>query len=158
MSFDDLVSGVDYPMFIVTATADGEHAGCLVGFATQASIDPPRLLVLLSKQNDTLRVANDATSLVVHFLTMENQDLATLFGEESGDWTDKFDRCAWSAGPDGAAVLDGVGGWMAGRILDRLDVGDHVAHLLEPTEAKVVSEGQPLMFHTVRDLDPGHPA
>jgi flavin reductase (DIM6/NTAB) family NADH-FMN oxidoreductase RutF len=156
--FEELVSGIDYPMFIVTATADGAHAGCLVGFVTQASIDPPRLLVLLSKANETRRVAKQATSLVVHFLTTDNRDLATLFGEESGDWTDKFDRCSWSVGPDGTSVLDGVRGWVAGRILDRIDAGDHVAHLIEPIQSEVVSEGASLTFQAVRDMDPGHPA
>ena len=43
--FHALVSGCDYPMFIVTAAAGADRDGCLVGFACQASIDPARLLV-----------------------------------------------------------------------------------------------------------------
>ena len=43
--FGSFVSGLDYPMFVVTAAADGRRAGCLVGFTSQVSIDPPRLLV-----------------------------------------------------------------------------------------------------------------
>jgi flavin reductase (DIM6/NTAB) family NADH-FMN oxidoreductase RutF len=156
--FHDLVSGIDYPMFIVTTSAEGEHAGCLVGFVTQASVNPPRLLVMLSKQNDTLRVASAATSLVAHFLTADNHDLATLFGEESGAWTDKFTQCAWSDGPAGTRVLAGVRGWVAGRIIERFDGGDHVGHLLEPTAAEVTGDGRPLTFQAVRDMDPGHPA
>ena len=43
--FNDLVGGLDYPMFIATARSErGERAGCLVGFATQCSIDPSRFL------------------------------------------------------------------------------------------------------------------
>ena len=44
----ELVSELDYPMFIVTCADERERAGCLVGFATQCSIDPPRFLVCLS--------------------------------------------------------------------------------------------------------------
>ena len=40
-AFDRLVNRLDYPMLVVTAEADGERAGCLVGFATQCSIQPP---------------------------------------------------------------------------------------------------------------------
>lgn len=157
-AFQKLVSGIDYPMFIVTAAAGDDRAGCLVGFTTQASIDPPRLLVLLSKENETFRVAQRATMLVAHFLHRGNGDLADLFGEESGDWTDKFEHCRWSPGPEGAPVLHGVQGWVAGRILARFDTGDHVAHLLETVDATVDGTGQSLTFQAVRGLDPGHPA
>ena len=47
-TFNSLVGDLDYPMFIVTVCAGGERAGCLIGFATQASIDPSRFLVCLS--------------------------------------------------------------------------------------------------------------
>jgi flavin reductase (DIM6/NTAB) family NADH-FMN oxidoreductase RutF len=156
--FERLVAGLDYPMFIVTAAVGEERAGCLVGFVTQASIDPPRLFVLLSKANETLQVAVRADVLVAHFLGADDKPLAELFGEESGDWTDKFDRCEWRAGPGGTPILAGVRGWVAGRVLERLDAGDHVGHLLEPIDAGESDEQAPLMYQQVRDLDPGHPA
>ncbi|HVT63707.1 MAG TPA: flavin reductase family protein [Mycobacteriales bacterium] len=156
--FEKLVADLDYPMYVVTASFDGERAGCLVGFATQASIDPPRLLVLVSKANETFRIASRADVLGVHFLGADNKDLAELFGEESGDWTDKFARCDWQDGPGGVPVLVGVRGWVAGRVLERLDAGDHVAHLLEPIDAGFADGQRPLMLQTVTDLDAGHSA
>ena len=44
-AFEKLVSLLDYPMFVVTTRAGDESAGCLVGFASQVSIRPPRFLV-----------------------------------------------------------------------------------------------------------------
>src|SRR5512139_1340964 len=64
----ELVSEIDYPMYIVTAAAGGELAGCLVGFTTQCSIDPPRFLACLSDKNRTFRVAQRAGMLVVHLV------------------------------------------------------------------------------------------
>ena len=156
--FERLVADLDYPMYVVTAFDGTDRAGCLVGFATQASIDPPRLMVLVSKANETFRVASQAAVLAVHFLGVYNHQLAELFGEQSGDWTEKFDRCVWEEGPHGVPVLSGVRGWIAGRILARLDAGDHVAHLLAPIDAGMGDAGPPLMLQQVRDLDPGHPA
>ncbi|HVX68711.1 MAG TPA: flavin reductase family protein [Mycobacteriales bacterium] len=157
-TFEQLVGGLDTPMYVVTAAAAGERAGCLVGFATQASIDPQRLLVLLSKANDTYRVALQADVLGLHFLGADNVDLAQLFGEESGDWTDKFARCRWQDGPSDVPVISGVRGWIAGRVLERIDAGDHVAHLLDPIDAGVGDDSEPLTLRQVSDLDPGHPA
>ena len=157
-NFHSLVSDLDYPMFIVTVAVHSERAGCLVGFVTQASIDPPRLLVMLSKSNRTCRLAQAADTLVVHFLNEDNYDLATLFGEETGDEVDKFDACEWHEGPQRSPILAGTRGWVAGEILDRLDGGDHVAHLIDVNAAFTDMPGPQLAFQTVRNLEPGHPA
>jgi flavin reductase (DIM6/NTAB) family NADH-FMN oxidoreductase RutF len=157
-AFHSLVSDLNYPMFIVTAAADGERAGCLVGFATQASIDPPRLLVLLSKSNRTFQVALSSHALAVHFLSRANQGLAALFGEETGDDVDKFAGCQWREGPDGLPLLSGTRGWVVGTIIDRFDAGDHVPHLLTVMSAELDRPGEQLDFQTVRGLHPGHPA
>jgi flavin reductase (DIM6/NTAB) family NADH-FMN oxidoreductase RutF len=157
-AFHSLVSNLHYPMYIVTAAADGERDGCLVGFATQASIDPPRLLVLLSKSNRTFRVAQSSPALAVHFLSRANQGLAALFGQETGDDVDKFASCEWREGPDGLPLLSGTRGWMVGTIIERFDAGDHVPHLLTVMSAEIDRPGEPLDFQTVRGLHPGHPA
>lgn len=156
--FHTLVSGMDYPMFIVTASAHGARAGCLVGFMTQGSINPPRLIVMLSKANHTYRVALEADSLVVHFLSEANHDLATLFGEQTGDNLNKFAFCDWREGPKDTLVLSGTRGWAAGRILSRHDAGDHVAHLIDVTTAESDTPRPQLAFQAVVDMQPGHPA
>jgi flavin reductase (DIM6/NTAB) family NADH-FMN oxidoreductase RutF len=157
-AFHSLVSNLNYPMYIVTAAADGERDGCLVGFATQASIHPPRLLVLLSKANRTFRLAQSSDTLAVHFLGRANRGLAALFGEETGDDVDKFAGCEWRGGPDGLPLLSGTRGWMVGTIIERFDAGDHVPHLLTVLSAEIDSPGEQLDFQTVRGLHPGHPA
>jgi flavin reductase (DIM6/NTAB) family NADH-FMN oxidoreductase RutF len=156
-NFNQLVAGIDYPMFIVTTVADRTRAGCLVGFVTQASMKEPRLLVCLSKANATFEVAARAEVLAVHFLGQSNRELAELFGEVTGDEVDKFSRCHWEEGPLGVPVLPECKGWVAAGILERFDCGDHVAFLVEPRAAEVrrPDEAQ-LSFQQVRHLDPGH--
>ncbi len=154
----ELVSALDYPMFIVTVAAGGERAGCLVGFATQCSIDPPRFLVCLSDKNRTFAVARGADVLVVHLVPSEATALAELFGGETGDELDKFARCSWRPGPGGAPVLDDCENWFAGRVLDRMPAGDHHAFLLEPFEASGSGGERPFEFHRARRIEPGHEA
>ena len=154
----ELVSELDYPMFIVTVAAAGERAGCLVGFATQCSIDPPRFLVCLSDKNRTYRVAQAADAMVVHLVPRGAEELAALFGSETGDAIDKFERCRWRPGPRGIPVLEDCGNWFAGRVLDRMDAGDHVAFLLEPFEAASEPGEGSFEFHRARRMEPGHEA
>jgi flavin reductase (DIM6/NTAB) family NADH-FMN oxidoreductase RutF len=152
-----IVADLDYPMFVVTAAAGGDRAGCLVGFATQCSIEPPRFLVCLSRSNRTYRVACETDTLVVHMLPSHAQELAELFGGETGDEVDKFARCAWRPGPGGAPVLEECGNWFAGRVLERLPAGDHDAFLLEPFAAASAKEEQ-FDFHRAKRIEPGHEA
>jgi flavin reductase (DIM6/NTAB) family NADH-FMN oxidoreductase RutF len=156
-TFHRLAGDLDQPMLVVTAAADdGERAGCLVGFSTQCSIDPPRFLVLLSDKNRTYRVARRADVLAVHLLDRGDHDLAALFGEETGDHVDKFARTDWRAGPEGVPILARCGNWFVGRIVERERLGDHVAHLLAPTAVRRDGDIEPLTLHDVLDLDPGH--
>lgn len=157
-TFDALVGGLDYPMFIVTAAAGGEREGCLVGFATQSSIDPPRFLVCLSKNNRTYRMAKGVDSVAVHMVPEDATDLVELFGGETGDDVDKFERASWSEGPDGLPLLDACPSWFAGRVLGWLDCGDHEAVLLDPFAAHNGHGDEPFPFHRAKRIDPGHEA
>ena len=158
-SFETVVKLLDYPLFVVTTGVDGSQGGCLVGFATQVSISPPRYLVGLSNKNRTYRLATRATHLVVHVLGADHRALAELFGGQTGDETDKFARCSWRPGPGGAPILDGVAGWFSGRILERLPMGDHVGMLLEPGAGQVLQpDGGLLTLNGVGDLEAAHGA
>jgi flavin reductase (DIM6/NTAB) family NADH-FMN oxidoreductase RutF len=158
-TFQRLVGGLDYPMFIVTAAAGGgEPAGCLVGFATQTSIHPPRFLVCLSDKNRTTEVAAGAELLGVHCVPADAGDLAELFGGETGHEVDKFARVGWHAGEGGVPLLDGCPNRFVGRVLSRLPAGDHVACLLAPVEAHADPAVEEFSFHRAKRIEPGHEA
>jgi flavin reductase (DIM6/NTAB) family NADH-FMN oxidoreductase RutF len=157
-SFDRIVAALDYPMLVATAVAGGERAGCLVGFATQCSIDPPRFLVCLSRSNRTYRMARAAAALVVHALGADQAELAELFGGATGDEIDKFDRCAWREGPGGAPILDDVPAWFHGTVETSFDAGDHAAFVVSPTHAEVRRDFEPFPTSRGAAIEPGHPA
>ena len=156
-AFHDLMGRLDTPMYVLTATDGTTRAGCLVGFAAQVCIDPPRFLVCVSDKNHTHAVAAAADTVAVHVLRREQHDVAETFGALCGAEVDKFARVPWHAGPEGVPVLDGCLGWFAGRVLDRIGLGDHTGLLVEPYAAEAAG-GEPLTLADVRDLEPGHGA
>jgi flavin reductase (DIM6/NTAB) family NADH-FMN oxidoreductase RutF len=146
-------------MFILTVATERDRAGCLLRFATQCSIHPPRWYVGLSKINHTFDIAATAELAVLHALGTANLGLARLFGEETGDRVDKFSQCQWRTGPDGlSVVLTECKNWFAGEIVDRLDPGDHIGLVLAPILAQCKDRGPQLGFRAVSDMQPGHPA
>lgn len=156
-AFEELAGHLDYPMYVVTAAAGDERAGCLVGFGSQCSIDPPRFMVFLSDKNFTHRVASGSPVLAVHVVPEDGDDLARLFGEETGDEIDKFERCAWEPGPHGVPVLTECGDRFVGTVLERHVFGDHTGFLLEPFEVHAGGDGF-FPFREAAGFDPGHEA
>jgi flavin reductase (DIM6/NTAB) family NADH-FMN oxidoreductase RutF len=158
-AFEKLVAQLDYPMYVVTTAAGGVNAGCLVGFASQTSIHPPRFLVGLSKLNHTFPVAAGATHLAVHVFGREHLDVVELFGGRTGDTIDKFGHCRWHPGTADVPILDDAAAWFVGRISERFPLGDHVGHLLEPMNGSSPRGPEPwVSLSDVRDLKPGHEA
>lgn len=158
---DAFIDRLDPDMCVVTAAVDGDRAGCLVGFASQCSIEPVRYVVWLSKANRTYRVARGASRLAVHLLTRDQRDLAELFGGETGDRTDKFARVRTREETGGAVVLEDAAAWFAGTVVARTDGGDHVGFVLEPEAwgARADTGSTPLLrLSDATSISPGHPA
>jgi flavin reductase (DIM6/NTAB) family NADH-FMN oxidoreductase RutF len=154
-----LTGAMDSPLFIVTTRSpEGALAGCLVGFATQVSIAPPRFMAAISRVNHTFPVAMAADIAAVHMPAVGQTDLAELFGHESGDETDKFACCRWHPGPEGVPILDDCPGWVAGPVRDRLNFGDHVGLLVDIVHAHDGGLGRQLRASDIRGMEPGHPA
>lgn len=156
--FAPFLEGLDYPVYVVTTTDGTERSGCLVGFGTQVSIDPPRMLVCLSVRNHTFRVAQGAELLAVHILGPDQRSLSELFGEETGDEIDKFSRCSWHPGPGGVPLLAGVLRLFVGRVLAQVPLGDHTGFLLDPVLVAAPSPREGLTLEDVKDLEAGHDA
>jgi flavin reductase (DIM6/NTAB) family NADH-FMN oxidoreductase RutF len=158
-AFDRIAATIETPMVIVTTRAGDRVDGCLVGFSTQCSIEPPRYLVCLSIANRTYDLARAASTLVVHPLHKAPSDraLARLFGEETGYEVDKLSRCDWEPGPDGVPVITGLD-WFAGRVHGRTEFGDHVGFVIDIFDGDASrADEQSLAFTDVRDLDAGNP-
>lgn len=155
--FAQFARNLDYPLYVVTTAVDGERSGCLIGFATQCSIRPPRFLACLSKKNHTYELALRAGALAVHRVEAGMKGLAELFGGETGDQVDKFAQVRWHEA-HGVPVLDECPSWFAGSILERLDLGDHMGFLLQPLEAQPADATGQLTYQQAKDIEAGHKA
>ena len=158
-AFQELVSGLDYPMFVVTAASNGERGGCLVGFTTQCSIEPLRFLVCLSKNNATWEVARTADALAVHLLRADQREIAEHFGSVSAkNDPDKLSSWPLGSGPGGLPLLEDCD-WFVGRVVEQVDLGDHTGFVLDPTGGQL-DRGAPrqLGYEQLDDVEAGQPA
>lgn len=158
-SFAALTAAMDPAMLVVTVAVGDERDGCLVGFHSQCSIDPPRYAVWLSIANRTHELACRATHLGVHLLGADDHALAERFGGQTGDEVDKLRGIRWTAGPASVPLLAACPNRFVGRIVQRSEAGgDHVAYELDPIEVAVADPPLPLRLRAASDITPGHDA
>jgi flavin reductase (DIM6/NTAB) family NADH-FMN oxidoreductase RutF len=156
-AFGTLNDAVDQALIVVTTAAEGERAGCLVGFHTQSSISPQHYCVWLSKANHTYRTSLRADHFAVHFLTAEDFELAVRFGTLSGDDTDKFDGLDVGLDEFGVPLLTACPNRMSLERIAVLDDGsDHVCLTTRVVHAETGGPFRPLRLSSANHLEPGH--
>ena len=117
-AFEGMVGELEYPMFIVTARAGDEPLGCLVGFTTQASIDPPRFIACLSHNNRTYRLGRDARRWASTPCPPTRRIWRSCSAARPATSTDKS-RAAPGTRAEGVPVVDRCANWFVGRVLAR---------------------------------------
>lgn len=161
-AYDRFAAALDPAMAIVTVTDGHDHAGCLVGFHGQVSIEPRRHGVWISRENHTSRLARRAVAVGVHLLGPQDLDLAQHFGHLSGDDVDKFAGLGFTEGPLGVRLLDGLPDRIAGPCARPIETGgDHVLVVVEPAEVHMPEPSHDrsavVRLHDVSGIEPGHP-
>jgi flavin reductase (DIM6/NTAB) family NADH-FMN oxidoreductase RutF len=152
-----LMEAVDGPLVVVTTVAEGERAGCVVGFHNQSGVAPARYSMWLSKANHTYRAAIRAEHLAVHFLGRDDTEVARRFGTLCGGEVDKFADLAWTEGPGGLPLIDRLPHRLVLRKLTMLDPGgDHVGITGAIEDVRHEGAFEPLRLSDANHWTPGH--
>ena len=109
----------------VVTSHDGE--GSPIGFTansfTSVSLDPPLLLISLSKTSSNFEVLTSAASFAVNILSEEQEDISNRFARRVED---RYADLDWAKGPHGSPLLGGVAAWFDCSMHKTVDAGDHV--------------------------------
>lgn len=155
-AFTGLMASADPAMIVVTTVAEGERAGCLVGFHAQSGISPERYCLWLSKANHTYRVGLRSADFAVHFLASGDLELAEHFGTLTGEDTDKFAGLDLVTAERGLPLLEACPQRMlVERIAVLDDGGDHVCLTTRVRSAQLPARFEPLRLSAVSHLRAG---
>jgi flavin reductase (DIM6/NTAB) family NADH-FMN oxidoreductase RutF len=155
-AFGTLMASADPALIVVTTAAEGELAGCLVGFHAQSSITPQRYCLWMSKANHTYRVGLRAAHFAVHFLAQDDLPIAEHFGTVSGEDADKFADLELDLEQHGVPLLRSLPHRLLLERIVLLDDGsDHVCLTSLVTSAHTGGSFQPLRLSQAAHLDAG---
>lgn len=136
-----------FPSGVTVITTQGEHGP--VGFTCQSfysvSIDPPLISFSIARTSKSLAAVREHGRITVNFLSRDQRHLSAQFARSG---TDKWADVSWHPAEwNGAPVLDGVSGWIAGEIHQEIEAGDHLIYLVSVGAIQADPALDPLVFH-----------
>ena len=108
---------------VTTVGNSGQPRGFTANSFTSVSLDPPLVLVCISKAALSLSVFQEATGFAVNILAENQRAISHLFATKDPR---KFEAVAWSPGPAGNPVFEGAAAWVECTRHQVADGGDHV--------------------------------
>ena len=142
-----------FPSGVTVITTHGDDGP--VGFTCQSfysvSIDPPLVSFSIARTSRSLAAVRSHGRVVVNFLSRWQQHLSAQFAKSG---TDKWRDVDWTPSEwNGAPVLDGVSGAVAGEIEREIEAGDHFIFIVRVGALHSDAELEPLIFHRGRYRD-----
>lgn len=119
-AFGSFLTGVTV---VTTHNAEGPPIGFTANSFTSVSLDPPLLLVCLSKTSRNYAVLSEAKGFAVNILAEDQKDVSNTFARPVED---RFAAVDWKRGPFGSPVFADVAAWFDCSMHELVDAGDHV--------------------------------
>lgn len=133
---------------VVTAMGPTSPAGFTCQAFSSLSLDPPRVLLCVSRTSTSWPAIRSSTSFCVNVLAQQQRSLCERFARSGGD---KFEGVSWTASPDGAPRLDGAAAWIDCRVHTEHDGGDHLVVIGDVRRVEAPTDApRPLLYYRGR--------
>lgn len=130
---------------VVTADPGDGPAGLTATSLITISVEPPLLAFSLASESSATPGLRRAETVVVHLLSADDLEVARRFATSG---IDRFAESSWSRLATGEPLLTGLGSWLRGRVVNRMDAGGSVVVAVQPLETQVRDDGHvPLVYH-----------
>jgi len=158
--FKALLRQVPTGVTVVTTWDPLAHApyGLTVNSFVSISLSPLLVLFALQKESRTRHALERKGAYLVNFLTTRQARTAWMFADSRIAMDDRFQHTPWIEGPEGLPILTESLGWMAARIVETWEAGDHRIYLGEVFDlAQLEEEPEPLLYLRRSFHAPGRP-
>ncbi len=134
-----------YGVYIIGTAAAGKINGMTAAWVTRVSVDPPLLLVAISKGHYTTELIRASRVFSVNLVSPQQAELAAKCGSVSGRICDKLVDEEIEYGETGAPILTEAAAWLDCEEIDEFECGDHICFVGRVVGAGKRSE-QALMY------------
>ncbi len=134
-----------YGLYAVTAADADQVSGFTANWLSQASFNPPMVMVSIERDAHTLPLILSSGRFAVNVFASGQRELAGHFGKKTEKVGNKLETVPFHLSKTGLPVLDSAVGYVVCRVTGQLDAGDSIIVVGEVIEVEVLQDdGQPL--------------
>lgn len=129
---------------VVTAADGDKLAGLTVSAFSSVSLDPPYILVCISKESSAIPVLSASKAFAVNLLSDEQVAVSNRFASHKSD---KFSEASYHMANQNIPVLDHCLGYLVCTLVKEIEAGDHYIYIGQVEEADVDETKRPLLYY-----------
>lgn len=131
---------------IVTATFNGRPFGMTVSSFTSVSMNPPLVMMAISRSANTHKAFINSQIFAVHLLSSDQARLSEIFAGRLKP-EDRFEGISYDEGPEGVPILRDAPAYLICKKYKIYEAGDHDLILCEILEVAVKRQDfKPLIY------------
>ncbi len=145
---------MSYGIYLISSKSGDEMSGYIANTAFQVTSEPPKLAISCHKNNTTARIIEESGVFNLSVLAKDTDaGLIGLFGYQSGNEQEKFERVHYKTGNNGSPIiLSHSVAYFECKVVDRFDVGTHYLFIGEVTDGELLErEKDPLTYSYFRN-------
>lgn len=133
-----------YGLYAVSTAENGEANAFTANWLSQASFDPPMLMVSVENDSKSLGMIQRSQHFVVNVFESGQRELAGTLGKTAYKAPDKLNGIAYDLSETGAPLLHAALGWVECRVTASVPAGDSTILVGEVINVGLRREGPPL--------------
>lgn len=137
---------IPYGMYVLTAqSGEDKIAAAAVSWVTQASFEPPLVVVCVRMTSFIHQVVREAGVFTLNILGKEQGELATTFFKPTSREGDKISGAVYRSGTNGAPIFEVCPAYLECEVVGTLMEGDHTIFVGKVVDAgvRIEMEGRP---------------
>lgn len=153
----DALFQLTYGLYVVCSKDGEQKSGCIVNTVTQATAEPVRVSVAISKDNFTTELIGKTGLFTVSVLPQDvPPTYIGTFGFRHGKDLDKFAAVPYGEDQAGIPYLSEHSlARLSCKTVGQVDLQTHVLFIAEVTEAENLQTGEPLTYSYYRNVKRG---
>lgn len=133
-----------YGLYVVTAMDGDQAAAATVNWLSQASFQPPLLMMAVKKDSSLHALMGRGVPVAVHILGADQKAVAEAFFRPTRREGDTLNGFRFTPGSTGAPLLDDAPAAVEARVVGSLSLGDHTVFVVEVVDAHLRRDDRPL--------------
>jgi hydroxymethylglutaryl-CoA lyase len=132
---------------VVTTIFQGKPIGITASAFSSLSLEPPLVMVSLSKKLFTHQVIADSGKFAVNILAHDQHERGMIFAGMRPEIEDRFAGIVTDTAVTGCPIFPDALAWIDCTLWEQYDGGDHTIFVGEVQDVHAAAEGNPLLYH-----------